>query len=386
MDKKIRKRIEQHKVKALALDTSVVERYGFAFTRGLLAQVARVKQCGVAVLLPDVVANEIEAHLCAKATEAGGNLLAAVRKVHKLGVLSAEESAERELENVAKIIANAPADRARRSLKSWIKAADIDVLDADDYVQVGDVTALYFEGSSPFEGSGPKKHEFPDAIALLTLEGWADEHGTVLAVSSDTGWIKYAATSDQVIVTQDLAGALAIFQEASAANASRALLASLVDGDPLGLTPALLGALDRQGAIDFVLDADSQFEVRDTEAYPAFTEVEYPEPGNGNDDFEAVSFDEGVAIVRIKATVSVELECHLSFAKWDGSDKEYMDMGSAKLDEEEEIEIEALVTLTGTIPADMTIEHVEVLPQTVQIRIDDAEPDWMNAPRGPDDE
>jgi hypothetical protein len=386
MDKKIRERIAHLKVKALALDTSVVERYGFAFTRGLLAQVARVKQCGVAVLLPDVVANEIEAHLCAKATEASGNLLAAVQKVQKLGVLSAEVSAEQELANVAKIIVEATADRARQSLTSWIEAADIEVVDADDYVQVSDVTTLYFEGGAPFEGSGPKKHEFPDAIALLTLEGWADEYGPVLAVSTDKGWANYATNSDQVVVTQDLAGALAIFQEASAANASRALLASLADGDPLGLTPALVGALDRQGAIEFVVDADSQFEVRDAEAYPAFTEVEYPEAGNGNDDFEAVSFDDDVAIVRIKATVSVELECYLTFAKWDGSDKEYMDMGSAKLDEEEVIEIEALVTLTGRIPADMAIEHVEVLPQTVQIRIDDAEPDWMNAPRGPDDE
>jgi hypothetical protein len=57
-----------------------------------------------------------------------------------------------------------------------------------------------------------------------------------------------------------------------------------------------------------------------------------------------------------------------------------MDMGSAKLEEEEEVEIEALATITGAIPTHMTIEHVEVMPQTVHIRIDEAEPDWMRNP------
>ncbi|WP_198390029.1 hypothetical protein [Burkholderia ubonensis] len=53
---------------------------------------------------------------------------------------------------------------------------------------------------------------------------------------------------------------------------------------------------------------------------------------------------------------------------------------------DENVEIEALVILSGQIPDNMTIEHVEVLPKTVHIRIADAEPDWMNAPRGPDDD
>ncbi|MBU9219228.1 DUF4935 domain-containing protein [Burkholderia gladioli] len=384
MDDEVRRRIAGMKISGLALDTNIIQRYRFAFTSGLLAQVSRLKQCGVTVLLPSVVEKEVEAHLCSEASDIAQRLSAAAKKVDQLGLLSMRKAGEKNLPSVASRIADEVESRARKSLSAWIKAAQVEVVDAADYVLIDDLMTLYFESDAPFENAGPKKHEFPDAIALLALEGWAEEYGAVVAISDDGGWANYATNSQNIVVTQDLAGVLAHLQGPTGENASRTLFASIANGDPLDLSPRLLEALNGHDSIDFVVDADSQFTVTDTEAHPTFTDVEFPETGDGSGGFELVSFDDGVAIVRIEATASVELECRLNFAH--GGRKEWLAIGNSKVTEEEEVEIEALVTLGGQIPNNMTIEHIEVLPQTVHIRISDAEPDWMNARRVPDND
>ena len=64
--------------------------------------------------------------------------------------------------------------------------------------------------SPPFEEPDKKKHEFPDAIALLSLEEWAEVNKTrILAVSCDRGWAAFAAESEWIVVDSDLASALA---------------------------------------------------------------------------------------------------------------------------------------------------------------------------------
>ena len=69
--------------------------------------------------------------------------------------------------------------------------------------------AMYFEPSPPFEGTGKKKNEFPDAIALITLEDWAREpEKKILAVSKDHGWVSFAEKSEFIDINKELPAAL----------------------------------------------------------------------------------------------------------------------------------------------------------------------------------
>ena len=64
---------------------------------------------------------------------------------------------------------------------------------------------MYFSPETPFEEG--KKHEFPDAIALITLEDWAKTNGkNLLAITRDKGWIAFCEKSEWIDAEQDVSG------------------------------------------------------------------------------------------------------------------------------------------------------------------------------------
>ncbi len=74
----------------------------------------------------------------------------------------------------------------------------------------------YFDGIPPFADAGSKKHEFPDAIALRSLENWAKKNDQfLLCVSSDKDWHDFCASSDHLNCVDNLADALDQMQENS---------------------------------------------------------------------------------------------------------------------------------------------------------------------------
>lgn len=98
------------------------------------------------------------------------------------------------------------------------------------------VLGLYWDGKPPFDKRA-KRSEFPDAFALLALQDWANLHGPVIVVSSDSDWRRTCT------------GALQYFQTLETLLASR-----LVDPLIAKAAQALRGAMtterirDRMGA------------------------------------------------------------------------------------------------------------------------------------------
>jgi hypothetical protein len=71
---------------------------------------------------------------------------------------------------------------------------------------------MYFQGLPPFGGGKDKKHEFPDAAALLTLDYLAAEKGiSIIVVSKDEGWKAYAERSAFVFCLSSLDELTALF-------------------------------------------------------------------------------------------------------------------------------------------------------------------------------
>jgi hypothetical protein len=104
----------------------------------------------------------------------------------------------------------------------------------------------YFEPAAPFEASGDKKSEFPDAIALMSLEEWARSSGrTILAASADKGWKAFADRSDDIFIQGDLGGALQIVQDDTdtAATAVNRLLRGMTDGELYELMASISDSL-----------------------------------------------------------------------------------------------------------------------------------------------
>ena len=67
----------------------------------------------------------------------------------------------------------------------------------------------YFSGATPFAIVGKKKAEFPDAIALMSLEQWAKIHGKkMLVISNDADWQSFADASDYLFCLKETPKAL----------------------------------------------------------------------------------------------------------------------------------------------------------------------------------
>jgi hypothetical protein len=103
--------------------------------------------------------------------------------------------------------------------------------------------AMYFGPKAPFAESEEKKNEFPDAIALMTLEDWAKKNNKkVLAISGDKGWAQFADDSEWIDVEMDLAAALQELQKD--ADHARKIVANLLHRMDAGEAPELLQELE----------------------------------------------------------------------------------------------------------------------------------------------
>ena len=255
------------------------------------------------------------------------------------------------------------------------------MIDEADFASIGEVMRRYEQGEPPFAETGDKKHEFPDAVALSTLEGWAEEKDTrILAVAQDKDWQRYGAQSVRVVVVDDLADALAAMQRwTEVADPSVRLAAQFAAGDAIGLRAAVLEAARHQvDQFSFDVEADSQFSVEEDDVETSVEDVSLDIPDATGATLDTVSHSEGQAVIRVCGTATVSVTVSFSFQKWDGVDREYMDMGTAELTETAEVEFAALVTVDTN--EGLTIDDVEILPTAHNLYFNDIEPDWMNDP------
>lgn len=85
---------------------------------------------------------------------------------------------------------------------------------ANTTLDIDALLKVYFNTKAPFENAADKKSEFPDAIALLSLQGWAQQNKkSVLFVTKDKGCQKFCSETDCLLAIDDLDDALALIQK-----------------------------------------------------------------------------------------------------------------------------------------------------------------------------
>jgi len=330
------------------------------------------------VLLPDIVVHETRAHLLKEAALAVGKLRGAVEDLDRKTLTYPAALAT--LISASHAACVEAQERPAQRLKEWITKAGISVVDAGDFVQVEDLIALYVAGDPPFTVEGKKKSEFPDALALLALKGWAESNDTrVLAVSSDDDWKRFGESSSEVYVVQDLGGALSAFQTPNAANVCRALFMSVDDGDPYGLESELLKALNKgRDRIRLRLELDETPYAETIETFSIeFSGVELPEFDHGSDEFKPVSHDSaaGKTVVEIAAWASAVISWQLSLSTWEKSKRQSVTVGGGTYRDEQQFEFKALATVAKGSEG-LKIMRVEIEPTTVDSFLDEVAPQW----------
>ena len=271
---------------AITVDTSIFDEKGLKLESGILKTLEQFNGKPSNLILSEIVVREVCAHLKKKAKEARASIQKSIRE-SKAHLLVSDKNAE----TATKVIVPELDDNevARRRLDIFVTNTGAKIIPATGRVELDEVIKKYFQAKPPFEDTGKKKNEFPDAIALMSIESWAKDHRTkVLAVAKDGDWKRFADESEYIDIVDDLAEAISKFQPHSTAIDYTNSIAKLIPASE----PAELHFLieqyltDQVAEIDLYPEASSQF----------FYEPDYVEVRL--DSFEFVCDEAGSALLQ----------------------------------------------------------------------------------------
>lgn len=321
----------------------------------------------------DIVLHEMRAHLTKQANLVRSQVTNALKPLGNSWGIDKERRAE-----ALRILFGAQSGEAKTQerLEDFLDDSSATVLNSADLVGLPDVLSRFVETKPPFGNKEAKKHEFPDAIALLALEGWAIKNDTtVVAVSSDSDWKRFCLESDRVYYVEDLAHALSVFQ-ASADDAAALFKAMLRDGKIEDLDAILLDAIGAQlDKIDVEFEATSSW-YYEAELDKVDVSVEIPLADQIR-AFDVVEYEDKTLVLQASVTIDVTAHFIASFQHWDSIDREYMRMGSTTVDQTEALDLDLIITVLFD-NGSATIDSVELLPTRTTMDFGEIEPDWIS--------
>lgn len=367
---------------AFTIDTSVFDNHGIALERGLFRQLRQFKDSPIQFILSDIVHREVWKHLLEKTKDARGKVATAVRAANAQQLAS-----EPDIARASEMLS--PADLADenivdRRLSDFYEATGAQSVDSSTHVNIKRLVGMYFESLAPFEGAGDKKSEFPDALALLSLEAWADRNSlTVLAVSTDKGWKDFAEQSLRINVVESLSDAISLFQPHHSAKDIVAELQSVISsgmGSPIldEIANAIANSLD---GVEIHADACSTYYFEEDDLYAEYSDHEFVTDDKGVPDVSLIRVDSDGVVVQLSAIVTCDVHGTFSLSTWDSVDKEYISIGSTTSTQSETYQTDILLTLTGTFPAplaNLDVAEIEVLDSISHVEFGEIEPDWRD--------
>ncbi|MBU2875138.1 PIN domain-containing protein [Marinobacter salexigens] len=366
---------------AITIDNATFKGEGYRFYEGLLAQMRQFKESPVQVLQTDIVHNEAIKHIGQDVSRTRSSVEQALRSANKqLKIKSAAIDNARELLSVE----GSEAEIAEARLEKYYEYIGADKIDSGEYADLPKLMEMYFATEAPFETGKDKKNEFPDAIALLALEGWAEENDVnIIAVSQDKGWKNYAEESARITLVSSLAEALEKFQPHNKVASIIAHIRedSLLDEDNHVLDEIEQAIINSIDGYDVWVEASSymHFEWEDTSAN--YISHEFDNDDKGLVKVRVVSINDEAIVLKVGATVEVEVEASFDFSVRDSIDKDYVGMGGNVCTTTESYHTDILLTLTGDFSQDfddIEVTEIEVLETIGHADFGEVEPDWRN--------
>lgn len=334
-------RLRKQEISALTIDTNIFDEKGLQLAAAPLATVAMLKNRKFDFLLAGTVAKEILGHLEKCAEDA----LRSARKA--IGeALFAFETAQPTRDQLLDQITGAQTANAAAQARfaKYIQDTACEIISDEELVTTKVLFHKYFIGQAPF-GTGKKKDEFPDALALLALEAVAGVRNTsFLVVSKDGDWKKFCEQSQHLYLVPELEAALA-----------------LLNDPPLVVRQSILGWLaagsDGRAGIrseleslvtNLSVDVNGYATSGEMEAIPYGAELLNVEWAN-NADVDiidtSVADDKNVVTAVISLPLQIDLRIHveLNFSVWDSIDRESISMGGRTVEVDETLNIRATV-------------------------------------------
>lgn len=366
---------------AITIDNATFKGEGYRFYEGLLAQMRQFKESPVKVIQTDIVHSEAIIHIGQEISKTRSAIDQALRSANKQ--LKIELKA---IDNARALLSidGGEAEIAEARLDQYYEFIGAEKIDSSKYADLSLLMEMYFSTEAPFETGKDKKSEFPDAIALLALEGWAEENDVnIVAVSQDKGWKNYSENSNRITLVSSLAEALEKFQPHNKVASIIAHIRedSLLDGENHVLEEIKQAIINSIDGHDVWIDASSYmyFEWDDTSA--SYISHKLDKDQEGLVKVRVVSINNEAIVLKVGAIVEVEVEASFVFSVRDSIDKDYVGMGGNTCTTTESYHTDILLTLAGDFSQDFNgidVAEIEVLETIGQAEFGEVEPDWRS--------
>ena len=377
---KLKKDVREGQFRAITLDTSIFDAQGLRLEAGLLKQLEQFRDSSTNLIISEVVKQEILSHLEEKSKCSRSQLSKSLKQVQNYWCIE-----DRVIENIQNLVfAGREAEEiASERFDVFLELTSIEIIEAQNFVMVGKLLQMYFKSEPPFAETGKRKNEFPDAIALMSLDSWAHKNDTkVIVVTLDSDWKNFCKESKNLVVIDDLARALSLFQLQDADDICKYLSERHEQGEFDDVKEAILGFLESQVSnLDFYVEAASSFMYVHDWTEVTVNDYEFKVTESPNLIFRPVKFYDDVLVTEAKLRIDVNVECNFSFFVYDSIDKDEVPLGSSSASTQANLDVNILVSFIGnlnTIGAEIEVDDVEVeINKPDTIYFGEIEPDWM---------
>jgi hypothetical protein len=332
---------------AITIDTCIFDERDCGLEKGLLKQLYQFKGSPVVLVLSEIVIRELQKHMTEKIKDSRAKIGRAM-KLASAHLCLAEVDADQICTKILGIISDSAL--AKQRIHEFITNTGAKII-VPELATMDSLVSMYFDISPPFKNIDNKKHEFPDAIALLSLEAWADDNNVrLLAVSKDNGWKEYAEGSTSIVVIEDLTKAMAEFQTPNAVRSIVELLISSIDSETdndilFGITDELTKSLLD---VDIEIEAYSAFSYETEDVYAKYLGHDFVRDSSSKSPIiEVIRVDQDCVVLQVEVDVTCEVFCTFELSVYDGVDREDVHLGKNSASVIQEYSTGVLLTLVG---------------------------------------
>lgn len=376
----ILKQLLEGQIAAISVDTCIFGEARYGLEHGNLRQLEQFKENAFQLVFSEVTVREVLKHITKEAEDSKASFEKSLNSVGNYWNIP-KDTQKPMLQSL--FGERTPNEIARERLNGFMERCGVELLQAEKYLDVTALLGRYFSVEPPFEKKDDKKAEFPDAIALMTLEAWAKKEKTkALFVTRDKGCHAFCEQSEWLVSIDNLGEALALIQQRDEHAASMCLrLAQLIYS---GAYPQLSEEIETTISED-IWSVDWAPEAASSYYYDAFMqdvevlEVEFSDHG-GVLNLEPVDYRVDKLVAKVTMQVSIRAECSFTFFVKDYVDKDMVTIGDSKATRRDKFDLDVLIIFEEPNSGLPPVAAIELIPTHRWIDFGEAEPEWDDDP------
>lgn len=361
---------------AISVDTCIFAANDYRLDKGVLKLLEQFKDNAFVLVFSEITVKEIRNHIAMHSEEAKIKLRSALRDVGKYW----QEQAGKEATIIDSLIgSDAAKELANKKLKDFVTRCGASLIVAKSILDIDELLKMYFDLQPPFESSAEKKSEFPDAIALLSLEAWSKKQGkATLFVTKDKGCKRFCDGSDHLYAVDSLTDALSLIQQRDAHLSI--LCTTLEDAIISGNYPDLIDRIESAIAgdiysIDWIPEADASF-YYDSELEDIVLISATFDGAHGQPKFSIVDYRDDMLVVQATVQIEVAASCNFSFSVKDGFDHDMVHIGDSSVSRKQSVKVDVLLTFETPIVENTEIVEIDLVYGRRTIDFGSVEPDY----------